>query len=136
MNLDSNSLDSELPFPPAVTRRAMTPAAGDDALLMPPFSRASLRPADTAVASRAPEMFVAPRQPAPAAAPPIGAAPTLPAAAPDPDPALADEVAGRLEHMAAALRAQGFHALLQPRSDREPIDVVLASVIAGFLARR
>jgi hypothetical protein len=93
---------------------------------MPPFSRRVLRPTPPAVpvdlAGR-----VGPVAPADEMARP---------AKPELRLDLAEEVAGQLERMADDLRRLGFHALLEPRSEREPIDVVLASVIAGFLARR
>jgi hypothetical protein len=118
----------ELPYPPAVTMRRPPVAPDDDGLLMPPFSRAA---------------FVAPIVPAAASATPsasAGAAAGMEAVASPSQPRgqdeLAEEVAGRLERMADDLRRLGFHALLEPRTEREPIDVVLASVIAGFLARR
>jgi len=139
---------SEAPFPPAVTQRPAVPwLADDDVVLMPPFSRAALRTATLTAFEIMPEQVA---EPTPSAAgidtfggltesaepaPPALAEAAQPAAA-DPDRVLAAEVAGRLESMAEELRRQGFHALLETRTEREPIDVVLASIIAGFLARR
>jgi len=122
--------DPELPYPPAITwRRPMAAPVPDDVVLMPPFSRGAMHlPVPTAT--------IAPPAPSPAAAvPALNQAAPLPLA-PDPGSALAEEVAGRLESMAHDLRRLGFHALLEPRSEHEPIDAVLAAVIAGFLAHR
>jgi hypothetical protein len=132
MPLHSEPPNSELPYPPAVSRRDLGfPPVADDAVLMPPFSRRDVGPLGPVAALEAP----VPATTEPALVPQLAAPAPLPVA-PDPDQALAEEVAGRLESMAGDLRRLGFHALLQPRSEREPIDAVLAAVIAGFLARR
>ena len=119
----------QLPYPPAVTRRRVPLTVADDAVLMPPFSGRSLRaPGFLGAAPRA-------EWAAPAVSAGAMEASPLPVAS-ELRLELAEEVAGRLESMASDLRRRGFNALLEPRSQREPIDVVLASVIAGFLARR
>lgn len=153
----SSDAESELPFPPAVTQRRALPLPGaDDVVLMPPFSRAAMRAqaearamaasigapaAETPVLAVSAEFDGASAMPVAAQGdvarplPVPTATPELPAV-PDARQALADEVAARLEHMADDLRRRGFHALLEPRTEQEPIDAVLAAVIAGFLARR
>ena len=145
----SQAPGSELPLPPAVTQRYGAQAATDDVVLMPPFSRATMHPPlplNQTVESPVPETHPWVAAPAPAPLQPLAGVPdaALPATiepaqpplAPDPERELAEELADRLEEIAAQLRRLGFRALLKPRSEQEPIDVVLASVIAGFLARR
>jgi hypothetical protein len=48
---------------------------------------------------------------------------------------LAVAAAERLEALAARLRAEGFAALLAPGADARQIDLLLASVLAGYVAR-
>lgn len=48
---------------------------------------------------------------------------------------LAEEVAARLVTLAAQLRERGLAALLEPSNDREPVDVILAAVLSGYLSR-
>lgn len=48
---------------------------------------------------------------------------------------LADAAAERLEALAARLRAEGFSALLQPGSDARQVDLLIASLLAGYVAR-
>jgi hypothetical protein len=48
---------------------------------------------------------------------------------------LAVAAAERLEALAARLRAEGFAALLAPGADARPIDLLLASLLAGYVAR-
>lgn len=133
--------DLELPLPPAVTRRGAVPPADDDVVFMPPFSRARVSPpephhesAPLPLPEFSDEAEPTPVESAGPPVPPVPEPPEEPAFEPERD--LATEVAERLEGIAEELRRQGFHALLKPRSEQEPIDVVLASVIAGFLARR
>lgn len=48
---------------------------------------------------------------------------------------LAEAAAERLEALAARLRAEGFAALLAPGADARQIDLLLASLLAGYVAR-
>lgn len=140
----------ELPYPPAVTRREEPPGAPDDDVVpMPPFSGARLQllnPDEVKHALAFEELVpimetptttpAAPPAPLPTEVPVPEPATAASAVSSEPEAELAREVAARLEELAGELRRQGFHALLKPRSEQEPIDVVLASVIAGFLAGR
>lgn len=53
----------------------------------------------------------------------------------DPQRELAEAAAERLEALAARLRAEGFAALLAPGPDARQLDLLLASLLAGYLAR-
>lgn len=136
-----------LPLPPAVTQRHAAQPAADDVVLMPPFSRATMQPPMVSQTGEptVPEPSPWSSEPVPAPPPPLAVVPEAalvaiepiqPPFAADPRQDLANDLADRLEQLAAQLRRLGFDALLKPRSEQEPIDVVLASVIAGFLARR
>jgi len=94
--------------------------APDDVALAPPFTGTPGRFAVQRVGATVPATTEAARLPV----------------APDPTRAHAAEVAAHLERMAGDLRRLGFDALLAPRPNHESIDVIIAALIAGYLARR
>lgn len=49
---------------------------------------------------------------------------------------IVEDVAARLEQLAARLRAEGLGTLAAPSRDHEPVDVVLAAVISGYVSRK
>jgi hypothetical protein len=49
---------------------------------------------------------------------------------------IAADVADALSAMVDRLRSDGLDALLSPSARREPVDVVLAAVLSGYLSRR
>ena len=48
---------------------------------------------------------------------------------------LAEAAADRLEALAARLRAEGFSALVQPGADARQVDLLIASLLSGYVAR-
>lgn len=49
---------------------------------------------------------------------------------------IVEDVAARLEQLAARLRTEGLGTLVAPSRDHEPVDVVLAAVISGYVSRK
>ena len=49
---------------------------------------------------------------------------------------VAEELARRLEAIAQRLRREGFTGLLHPDTNQEPVDTLIAGVLAGYLSQR